>query len=235
MIEFSNITLTYPDGDNRVTALSGVNLVVPRGEVTAITGASGSGKSSLLAIGSTLTKPDSGQVLLDGEDIATLSPKQAARLRRTKIGIVFQSANLIPSLTALDQLLVIGKLGSDNDRTKGHIQPGRAWDLLEKVGLAADFKKRPHQLSGGQRQRINIARALMNEPTVLVVDEPTSALDSKLGSEITDLIVSVTREHNTATMLVTHDRTHLLTMDTVTEMRDGVLTVIRSNQLKLSA
>ncbi len=235
MIEFIDVTLTYPDGDHRVTALSNVSLVAPRGEVTAITGASGSGKSSLLAIASTLTKPDTGQVLLDDEDITALSSKQAARLRRTKIGIVFQSANLIPSLTALDQLLVVDRLGSSVEKAKGKDRLERAKELLEKVGLAGNFDKHPHQLSGGQRQRINIARALMNEPSMLVVDEPTSALDSKLGSEITELIVSITCEHNTATMLVTHDRTHLPMMNTVTEMRDGVLTVATTSPLKLSA
>ncbi len=223
MIEFKNITLTYPDGDRRITALDDVNLSVPRGNVTAITGASGSGKSSLLAVGATLTHPDSGQVLLDDQDITAYSPKQSAQLRRDKIGIIFQSANLIPSLDAVDQLVVMKQLGGSTSRSIRHDAREQAHELLNKVGLDKDKSKRPHQLSGGQRQRVNIARALMNDPSLLVVDEPTSALDSKLGAAITELIVGITKEHNTATLLVTHDRTHLPMMDAVTEMSDGVL------------
>lgn len=223
MISFRNVTLTYPDGERRITALDNVNLTVPRGNVTAITGASGSGKSSLLAVGATLTRPDSGEVLLDEQDITAYSLKQAAELRRTKIGIIFQSANLLPSLKAVDQLVVMKQLNGSTSRSIRNDARVRAVELLGKVGLADHTEKYPHQLSGGQRQRINIARALMNEPTLLVVDEPTSALDSKLGAAITELIVGITKDHNTATLLVTHDRTHLPMMDVVTEMSDGVL------------
>jgi putative ABC transport system ATP-binding protein len=224
MIIFRNVTLTYPDGEHRITALDDVNLTVPRGNVTAITGASGSGKSSLLAVGSTLTRPDSGSVLLDDEDISAYTQKQAAELRRDKIGIIFQSANLIPSLTAVDQLVVMKQLNGSTSRSTRKEASVQAHELLAKVGLTKDSGKRPHQLSGGQRQRVNIARALMNNPSLLVVDEPTSALDSKLGADITELIVTITKDHNTATLLVTHDKTHLPMMDAVTEMRDGTLT-----------
>lgn len=223
MISFCNITLTYPDGTERVTALNDVNLTVPRGNVTAITGASGSGKSSLLAVGATLISPDSGQVLLDDDDITAYSRKQSAALRRSKIGIIFQSANLIPSLNAVDQLVVMKQLNGSTSRKIRSQARDQAQELLAKVGLQKDTGKFPHQLSGGQRQRVNIARALMNEPSLLVVDEPTSALDSVLGAAITELIVRITKEHNTATLLVTHDRTHLPLMDAVTEMHDGVL------------
>ncbi len=224
MIVFRNVTLTYPDGDHRITALDDVNLTVPRGSVTAITGASGSGKSSLLAVGSTLTRPDSGSVLLDEQDISAYTPKQAAELRRDKIGIIFQSANLIPSLTAVDQLVVMKQLNGSTSRATRKKALAQAHELLAKVGLQKEVGKRPHQLSGGQRQRVNIARALMNNPSLLVVDEPTSALDSKLGADITELIVTITKDHNTATLLVTHDKAHLPMMDAVTEMRDGTLT-----------
>ncbi len=224
MIVFRNVTLTYPDGDHRITALDDVNLTVPRGSVTAITGASGSGKSSLLAVGSTLTRPDSGSVLLDDQEISAYTQKQAAELRRDKIGIIFQSANLIPSLTAVDQLVVMKQLNGSTSRATRKKALAQAHELLAKVGLQKSAGKRPHQLSGGQRQRVNIARALMNNPSLLVVDEPTSALDSKLGADITELIVTITKDHNTATLLVTHDKTHLPMMDAVTEMRDGTLT-----------
>ncbi len=224
MIVFRNVILTYPDGDHRITALNDVNLTVPRGSVTAITGASGSGKSSLLAVGSTLTRPDSGSVLLDEQEISAYTQKQAAELRRDKIGIIFQSANLIPSLTAVDQLVVMKQLNGSTSRATRKKALAQAHELLAKVGLQKSAGKRPHQLSGGQRQRVNIARALMNNPSLLVVDEPTSALDSKLGADITELIVTITKDHNTATLLVTHDKTHLPMMDAVTEMRDGTLT-----------
>ncbi len=224
MIVFRNVTLTYPDGDHRITALDDVNLTVPRGSVTAITGASGSGKSSLLAVGSTLTRPDSGSVLLDDQEISAYTQKQAAELRRDKIGIIFQSANLIPSLTAVDQLVVMKQLNGSTSRATRKKALAQAHELLAKVGLQKEVGKRPHQLSGGQRQRVNIARALMNNPSLLVVDEPTSALDSKLGADITELIVTITKDHNTATLLVTHDKAHLPMMDAVTEMRDGTLT-----------
>lgn len=223
MIELSEVTLTYPDGERRITAIDRATLSVERGTVTAITGPSGSGKSSLLAVAATLIRPDSGTVLIDGTDVTRLSPAGAAQLRRDHIGIVFQQSNLLPSLTALEQLQVMRELGqgrAGRDRTGA---AAKAAALLAAVGLAHDLDKRPHQLSGGMRQRVNIARALMNDPSVLIVDEPTSALDQERGAEIIDLIVKLTLERETATLLVTHDRTHMPRMDAVRTMTDGVL------------
>ncbi|MFD8573614.1 ABC transporter ATP-binding protein [Streptomyces sp. NPDC059639] len=214
-----DITLTYPDGEGRLTALDRVSLEVPAGGLTAVVGPSGSGKSSLLAVAATLVTPDSGRVLVDGAEATGLGRAAAAELRRGAIGIVFQQPNLLPSLTAIEQLQVMAHLGG----RRGRDVRGRAGELLEAVGLAAQSHRRPHQLSGGQRQRVNIARALMNEPKVLLVDEPTSALDHERGVVVLELIAGLTRERGTATVLVTHDRGHLGVADRVVEMVDGRL------------
>ncbi|NED76502.1 ABC transporter ATP-binding protein, partial [Streptomyces sp. SID9944] len=212
-----DVTLTYPDGDGRLTALDRVRLAVPAGALTAVVGPSGSGKSSLLAVAATLIAPDSGRVCVSGTATGDLSAAERAVLRRRSIGIVFQQPNLLPSLTAAEQLEVMARL--DGRRTAS----GRARELLAAVGLDGLAHRRPHQLSGGQRQRVNIARALMNEPSVLLVDEPTSALDHERGAAVLGLLARLTRDRGTATVLVTHDRGRLDLADTVHEMRDGRL------------
>lgn len=221
MIRLNDITLTFPDGDSRVTAVDGVSLTAHPGTVTGITGPSGSGKSSLLAVAGTLLRPDSGEILIDGSDVTALSPAEATRLRRDRIGIVFQQPNLIPSLTAREQLSVMNELGAPHSRRNRSRTASRADELLAAVGLAEHGHKRPHQLSGGQRQRVNIARALMNDPSVLLVDEPTSALDQERGAQIIDLILRLTDERNTSTLLVTHDLVHLPRMHGVLHLVDG--------------
>ncbi|MET9696262.1 ABC transporter ATP-binding protein [Streptomyces sp. NPDC006529] len=215
-----DVTLTYPDGDTRLTALDAVRLEVPAGTLTAVVGPSGSGKSSLLAVAATLVRPDSGRVVVAGEDTAALGAADTARLRRERIGIVFQQPNLLASLTAAEQLQVMAHLSGRPARQLR----SRALELLDAVGLSDKADKRPHQLSGGQRQRVNIARALMNEPAVLLVDEPTSALDHERGAAVLDLLVTLTRERATATVLVTHDHAHLERMDRMVTMTDGRLT-----------
>lgn len=224
MIRLNDITLTFPDGDSRVTAVDGVSLTAHPGTVTGITGPSGSGKSSLLAVAGTLLRPDSGEILIDGNDVTALSPPEATRLRRDRIGIVFQQPNLIPSLTAREQLSVMNELGAPRSRRDRAAAASRADELLAAVGLAEHGHKRPHQLSGGQRQRVNIARALMNDPSVLLVDEPTSALDQERGAKIIDLILRLTDERNTSTLLVTHDLVHLPRMHGVLHLVDGRVT-----------
>lgn len=223
MIRLDNITLTFPDGDNRVTAVNQVSLTAHPGTVTGITGPSGSGKSSLLAVAATLIRPDTGQVIIDDIDATRLTPGEATETRRNKIGIVFQQSNLIPSLTALEQLSVMNELGARHSRRNRGNATKRAETLLDAVGLADHRDKRPHQLSGGQRQRVNIARALMNDPSVLLVDEPTSALDQERGASIIQLILRLTDELNTSTLLVTHDLVHLPRMHGVVNLVDGKL------------
>ncbi|MFB7217537.1 ABC transporter ATP-binding protein [Streptomyces sp. NPDC002596] len=219
-LTLADVTLTYPDGDGRLTALDRVSLDVPEGSLTAVVGPSGSGKSSLLAVAATLVTPDEGRVVVAGRETAGLGRAEKAALRREHIGIVFQQPNLLPSLTAVEQLQVMTHLSGGTTRGAR----GRALELLDAVGLADKAGRRPHQLSGGQRQRINIARALMNDPAVLLVDEPTSALDHERGAAVLELLIALTRERSTATVLVTHDRTHLERTDRTVVMQDGRLT-----------
>ena len=215
-----DVVLTYPDGGRRFTALDRVALTVAPGELAAVVGPSGSGKSSLLAVAATLLRPDSGQVLVGGQDVGALSSKQSTALRRKHIGVVFQQSNLLASLTAVEQLLVVGHLsGADPKAARA-----RAAGLLDSVGLVgAVQRRRPQQLSGGERQRVNIARALWSRPSVLLVDEPTSALDHDRGAQIMALLTEVTRDHGTATVVVTHDRELLAGADRILQLRDGRL------------
>ncbi|WP_328383720.1 ABC transporter ATP-binding protein [Streptomyces sp. NBC_00400] len=222
-LELTDVTLTYPDGDARLTALDEVSLTVPAGRLTAVIGPSGSGKSSLLAVAATLIRPDRGRVVVGGTDTAGLGRAALTTLRRTAIGTVFQQPNLLPSLTAAEQLQVMAHLDGRASRRARARTRARARELLSAVGLEDQADRRPHQLSGGQRQRVNIARALMNEPAVLLVDEPTSALDHERGAAVLALLRTLTRQRATATVLVTHDPAHLDVADTVAEVRDGRL------------
>ncbi|WP_108987825.1 ABC transporter ATP-binding protein [Streptomyces coelicoflavus] len=230
-LNLTDVTLTYADGEDRLTALDRVGLDVPRGCLTAVVGPSGSGKSSLLAVAATLITPDAGTVTVDGIPTTGLSRGELTALRRDRIGIVFQQPNLLPSLTAAEQLQVMAQIDGRKPRTAR----GRAMELLDAVGLAGQAGRRPHQLSGGQRQRVALARALMNEPTVLLVDEPTSALDHERGAAVIDLITRLTHQQASATVLVTHDRTHLTAVDRVAEVHDGRLSLSCRSGLSASA
>lgn len=221
MILLDDVTLTYPDGDARVTAVDRVTLEGRPGVLTGITGPSGSGKSSLLALAATLVRADSGRVIVDGVDATDLRAAERTRLRRERIGIVFQQPQLLPALTAREQLRVMGELGGHGRRERRARVRGRVDELLDAVGLGDHADRRPAQLSGGQRQRVAIARALVHEPRVLLVDEPTSALDSARGAEIMALLSRLTRERGTATLLVTHDLVHAGTLDETVEVVDG--------------
>ncbi|WP_120520740.1 ABC transporter ATP-binding protein [Arthrobacter celericrescens] len=214
-----NVTLDYPDGGSTIKALDAVNLTAGAGEFLSLVGPSGSGKSSLLAVAATLIAPTSGLVLIDGQDATALGARERTALRRDTVGIIFQQPNLLPSLTAVEQLLIGEHLRGKPLRAARH----RAADLLDVVGLAGELAKRPHQLSGGQRQRVNIARALMGSPRVLLVDEPTAALDMERSEAIVRLLRRVTDEFSTATLMVTHDTEFLPLTDSVVAMRDGRL------------
>jgi len=225
MILLDDVTLTYPDGDARVTAVDHVTLEGRPGVVTGITGPSGSGKSSLLALAATLIRPDSGRVIVDGADATGLDAAGRTALRRERIGIVFQQPQLLPSLTAREQLRVMAELGGRGRRERRAAVQGRVDELLDAVGLGEFGDRRPAQLSGGQRQRVAIARALVHEPRVLLVDEPTSALDSARGATIMALIARLTRERQTATLLVTHDLIHGEALDETVVVTDGRVNV----------
>ncbi|MFF7683993.1 ABC transporter ATP-binding protein [Microbacterium sp. NPDC007973] len=221
MILLDDVTLTYPDGDARVTAVDRVTLEGRPGLVTGITGPSGSGKSSLLALAATLVRPDSGRVVVDGVDATPLGAASRTALRRERIGIVFQQPQLLPALTAREQLRVMAELGGRDRRERRAAVRGRVDELLDAVGLGDHADRRPAQLSGGQRQRVAIARALVHKPRVLLVDEPTSALDSARGAEIMALISRLTHDRGTATLLVTHDLVHAGALDETVEVVDG--------------
>ncbi|MFE3292624.1 ABC transporter ATP-binding protein [Rhodococcus sp. NPDC059234] len=210
-----DVSLRFGDGDTTVLALDRVNLQVPRGELVAIVGPSGAGKSSLLAVAGGLSRPSSGAVDVDGVDVTALPTRALAKLRRDKVGFVFQSGNLIPALTARDQLRLVPKITA---------RPGRDVDeLLDSVGMSHRADRRPGQLSGGERQRVGIARALMGSPSLLLVDEPTAALDRKRSHEVVELLARETHEVGVATVMVTHDHDVLMHCDRVLEMVDGQL------------
>ena len=202
-------------------ALDHVSFRVADGELAAVVGPSGSGKSSLLAVTGALLRPTSGRVDVGGIDLAAISAKERTAVRREKIGFVFQSSNLVPSLTAVEQLQLISHI----DKVRPKRSRGRALELLEAVGMAHRADRRPHQLSGGERQRVGIARALMARPAVLLVDEPTSALDHERGTEIVQLLARESHDNAVATVMVTHDNAMLEWVDSTYRMDDGRLTL----------
>jgi putative ABC transport system ATP-binding protein len=214
-----DVTLEYPDGDGILKALDEVTLKLSPGEFLSLVGPSGSGKSSLLAVAATLVRPTAGLLVIDGVDAGGLSDAGRSALRRDKIGVIFQQPNLLPSLTAREQLMI-------SDHLRGKPVRGaarRAAELLELVGMGTALDRRPHQLSGGQRQRVNIARALMGNPAVLLVDEPTASLDHERSEAVVKLLRQVTHEFQVATVMVTHDTEFVALTDALAGMRDGRL------------
>ncbi|MGB6038234.1 MAG: ABC transporter ATP-binding protein [Gordonia sp. (in: high G+C Gram-positive bacteria)] len=213
-----NINLTYPDGDGAVVhAVRDASLHVEAGRTVALTGPSGCGKSSLLAVAGALIRPDAGSIKIAGQELAGLRDEELAKVRRERIGLVFQNDNLIPGLTAEEQLLLAVHVAGR--RPSRHRK--QAHELLSAVGLDGAFDRKPGQLSGGMRQRVNIARALINGPEVLLIDEPTSALDSTRGAAIVELLINLARERNIASLLVSHDLETLSDVDGILHMLDG--------------
>ena len=213
-LALQDVTVEYGDGAARVGALVSASLSIEPGEFVAVAGPSGSGKSTLLAVAGALLRPTRGSVRIDGIDVGTASERRRAALRRERIGYVFQSSNLLPALTARDQLLLVGHLSGRADRPL-------AEELLEAVGMAEKAGRRPHQLSGGERQRVGIARALMNRPALLLADEPTANLDQRRAHEIVELLAAQAHERKAAAVMVTHDQGMLDAADRVIHIRDG--------------
>ena len=205
-------------GSVEVKALAGVSFKIFRGEVVSIMGPSGSGKSTLMNLLGCLDRPTSGSYILDNFEVATLDDDQLAIIRNRKVGFVFQSFNLLPRQTALSNVeLPMRYAGITTQRTP------RAKAALESVGLADRFYHKPTELSGGQQQRVAVARALVNNPAILMADEPTGNLDSKAGKEIMDLLLNLNRSSGTTLIIVTHDPAIAAQTQRVIRLRDGLI------------
>jgi putative ABC transport system ATP-binding protein len=215
MIELRGVSKTVMSGSAPLTILHPLHLTVPAGESLAITGPSGSGKSTLLGLIAGLDAPTSGRIIIDGVDITDLGEDALARLRGAKIGFVFQFFHLIPSLTALENVLVPMEIAGRDDAA------GRARALLEEVGLSGRGHHYPSQLSGGEQQRVALARALANDPPILLADEPTGNLDSANGRHIMDLLLQVNRARGATLVLVTHDASLAALAGSQLALRDG--------------
>ena len=210
---------TYQVGDSEVVALDRADLKVARDEIIALVGPSGSGKTTLCSIAGGILSPTSGRVVVAGNDITDYSPRQLTDFRREEVGFVFQTVNLIPFLTARENLLVVDEIGR-RDRKRAS---ARADQLLEELGLSDRASNLPSELSGGQKQRVAIGRALMNEPALVMFDEPTSALDTKLGEQTVGLIREEMKSRGTAAIIVTHDDRITRYADRTVRITDGSL------------
>ena len=217
VVQLENLEKTYRLGKTTVHALRGVSLTVHTGEFIVVMGPSGSGKTTLLNIIGTLDKPTLGRALIDGEDIRTMNDGQLTRLRRHKIGFVFQFHNLIPVLTAFENV----QLPLLTSRMKHEEAENRANELLVRVGLKERAQHLPDELSGGEQQRVAIARALANRPRIILADEPTGDLDTQTGSEVVRIMYEVARQEHAAVVVVTHDPIIAQRADRLLEMRDG--------------
>jgi putative ABC transport system ATP-binding protein len=218
VIQAKNLVKTYQMGDVQVHALRGLTMSVNRGEVVAIVGPSGSGKSTLMNILGCLDRPTSGAYTLDGEPVAGMSDDQLADIRNRKVGFVFQSFNLLSRQSALSNVeLPLRYAGYANGRKE------RARQSLVAVGLEDRIQHRPYELSGGQQQRVAVARALVNNPAIIMADEPTGNLDSKVGQEIMDLLLNLNCERGTTLIIVTHDPRIAAQAQRTIYVRDGVV------------
>ena len=217
MITLSNLTKTVRSGAEDLTILSDVSIAIPEGQFVALTGASGSGKSTLLGLIAGLDAPTTGKITIDGDEITSMGEDGLAKIRSEKIGFVFQSFHLIPSLTAFENVLIpMEIIGAPNAK-------GRARELLDEVGLSDRGHHYPSELSGGEQQRVAIARAFANQPRILLADEPTGNLDSKNGHHIFQLMEDLHRQRNITLVLVTHDPALAAKAQRQVVLRDGLV------------
>jgi putative ABC transport system ATP-binding protein len=220
LLELRDISRSYGEGSATVNALQEVSLLVSQGEMVAVMGPSGSGKSTLLTIAGTLEEPSSGEVLIDGQPVSSMSRSAKARLRRRTIGYVFQDFNLLPGLTAAENVALPLEL----DGTSARKARVAALKSLDRLGLGARASHYPDQLSGGERQRVAIARAMVGERRLLLADEPSGALDSVNGEAVMQLLHDACKQDGMATVVVTHDTQLASWADRVMFLRDGYVT-----------
>ncbi len=215
MIELYKVSKVVPSGAEMLTILHPLDLTIPDGQFIAVVGPSGSGKSTLLGLIAGLDEPTSGEIRIDGQVITTMNEDQLAELRGAKVGFVFQSFHLIPSLTALENILVPMEIAGAGDAKE------RAQQLMEDVDLVARAHHYPSQLSGGEQQRVAIARAFANDPSIMLADEPTGNLDSHNGRHVFELMVEMNRKRKATLVLVTHDHELAALADRRISLRDG--------------
>jgi putative ABC transport system ATP-binding protein len=218
MLEVKNLTKSFSSPSGKVTALENVNISIKTGEFASIIGKSGSGKSTLLSMLGALDTPTSGTIKVDEVDIAKMSSNKQTAYRAKKIGFVFQQYNLIPNLSALENVMLALEFGGMSAKKR----KARAQQLLSEVGIKDDeMLRKPTRLSGGQQQRVSIARALANRPSIILADEPTGNLDSETGKKIFDLLHSLSRKENTTILAVTHDMDIAGKTDKTFTLKDG--------------
>ena len=219
VLEFINVTKSYQDGNKEIEALKETNFKIEEGKFIAIIGPSGSGKSTFLTLAGGLQTPSKGQIIINGKDYTNLSEKERAKLRFNDIGFVLQASNLVPFLTAKQQLELVDRI---NKRKRQTLQDQKS--LFKELGIDHLENKLPKDLSGGERQRLAIARALYNNPAIILADEPTASLDSDRAFEVVDLLLKECKEKNKSIIMVTHDNRMIEKCDHVYRMKDGILT-----------
>ena len=219
VLEFRNVTKSYQDGNKEIEALKETNFKIEEGQFIAIIGPSGSGKSTFLTLAGGLQTPSKGQIIINGKDYTNLSEKERAKLRFNDIGFVLQASNLVPFLTAKQQLELVDRINKQKRQT---LQNQKS--LFKELGIDHLENKLPKDLSGVERQRLAIARALYNNPAIILADEPTASLDSDRAFEVVDLLLKECKEKNKSIIMVTHDNRMIEKCDHVYRMKDGILT-----------
>lgn len=218
VLEFINVTKSYQDGNKEIEALKETNFKIEEGKFIAIIGPSGSGKSTFLTLAGGLQTPSKGQIIINGKDYTNLSEKERSKLRFNDIGFVLQASNLVPFLTAKQQLELVDRI---NKQKRQKLQDQKS--LFKELGIDHLENKLPKDLSGGERQRLAIARALYNNPAIILADEPTASLDSDRAFEVVDLLSKECKEKNKSIIMVTHDNRMIEKCDHVYRMKDGIL------------
>ena len=219
VLEFKNVTKSYQDGNKEIEALKETNFKIEEGQFIAIIGPSGSGKSTFLTLAGGLQTPSKGQIIINGKDYTNLAEKERAKLRFNDIGFVLQASNLVSFLTAKQQLELVDRI---NNKRKKTLQDQKS--LFKELGIDHLEYKLPKDLSGGERQRLAIARALYNNPAIILADEPTASLDSDRAFEVVDLLSKECKDKNKSIIMVTHDNRMIEKCDHVYRMKDGILT-----------